>query len=154
MAVPFSRAMHAIHTDNLRPVLVIIGLLLGVLAAWGAWLVFAQVPTYATSQTARLTSQGGVEATFPAEVLPRLQDGQRGEFRLAGAANGGAPGAYAVIIVAIDSTENRVWLAFPEMLPLPAELLADPQGEVALVVARHSPLSLILQAAGLTTAPG
>jgi multidrug resistance efflux pump len=61
----FSTTQHTLHADGFRGTILGVVLIIGLLSAWGAWFIGAQVALYAVSDTARLEIS---QAAHPVEA--------------------------------------------------------------------------------------
>lgn len=152
MSASFSRAMHAIHADSLRPGMAILVVLMVVLIGWSAWLMFARVPFYETSRAATVTPDAVITAVFSPEALKQITSGQTGVFRptIGGVTLITSP--IPVTVSVVDTQRQEVWLTLPAHAKLPVGLTAGTMGEAQILVHQRSPLFLIMEAAGLIPA--
>lgn len=76
MAISFSRSMRSLQSDSFRPSLATLIVASILVAAWFAWLVFASVTIYESSQDWQLERDGSLIVRFPEKTIARLHPGQ------------------------------------------------------------------------------
>lgn len=145
----FPRAARAVHADSLYPGLAILVTLMVLLAGWLLWMVVFKIPFYATSQSARVTPDAMVVASFPGGALAQIQPGQMALF-LPDTETSNLPsssGTLVATVAEVDTRRGRVLLLLPDDPEAHSLLYPGLSGQVHVVVRKQSPLSLIVEAA-------
>ncbi len=76
MAISFSRSMRSLQSDSFRLSLVTLIIASILIAAWFAWLVFAPVTLYESSQDWEETRDGSLLAHFSVDTISQFKPGQ------------------------------------------------------------------------------
>lgn len=147
----FPRSTRVIHADSLAPGLAILIILMLLLLAGGLWLVLFSVPFYQTSQSAHVTPDATIVASFSPEVLQQIQTGQEALF-VPDAEAGGLTetgNTLNATVVDIDAERGQVWLLLDANRAAHSQLFPGLPGQVHVVVDEQSPLSLIIESVGM-----
>jgi hypothetical protein len=143
----FSRTTRAVYADSLQVVMLGLTFVTVLVVGWILWFFFANIHLYATSQTAQLTREGTIRATFPAASVARIRLGQSAFFYFAD--QDGGVNMMRATVAHIDSDRNEVQLLpHVDAISYP-HLQVGEKGQVEVVVEECSPASLVIQAAGL-----
>ncbi len=149
MSISFSRSMRSLQGDSFRPslaALIIAGVLL---LAWMAWLAFAPVTLYETSQEWQVQRDGALIVRFPLETIPRLRPGQPATLTIPAGANQPPQTLSAMVADIPMRTQNRLAPDTIEVALLSGALpAAATGGEIKVEVERVSPLKLLGRASG------
>jgi hypothetical protein len=148
MSISFSRSMRSLQGDSFRPSLaslIIAGVLL---LAWMAWLAFAPVTLYETSQDWQVQRDGSLIVRFPLETIPRLRPGQPATLTLPAGANQPPQTLSAMVADLPMRTQNRLAPDTVKVALLAGALPQEARGEIKIAVETVSPLKLITRASG------
>ncbi len=141
MSITFSRANRAITNDSFRPSLVGLGLTVLVLAAWGAWFVFARVPLYTVSAETQQTREG-VIAKFAPEQIARIRAGQSASVTF------GAQTYDAQVMEIANFAQNRMTPNTVRLAVYASAPLTDAPTRAQIEIERVGPLEYILKNIG------
>ncbi len=156
--MPFVRSIHSLESDHFRRTIVLLLITSALLIAWASWMVLAQVPLYAATQTAQLmvnqedVTQFNIVASFePAIALGRIYPGQPATMRLDGfpwAQYGTIQATVQRVATAIEHGRVQVELTINANPRSQVPLQQGLPGDVEIEVERISPALLLLRAAG------
>jgi hypothetical protein len=149
MSISFSRSMRSLQSDSFRPSLATLIIASILILAWFAWLVFASVTLYETSQDWQVQRDGSLIVRFSEEAVARLHPGQRGTLEVSLVPNQ-APQQLPVMVADTPSrTQNRLTLDTVKVAllsgPLPPTATS---GTIKIAVETVTPLTLITRATG------
>jgi hypothetical protein len=149
MSLSFSRSMRSLQGDSFRPSLATLIVASVLIVAWFAWLVFASVTLYETSQDWELQRDGSLIVHFPEEAVARLRPGQRATLEIQINPNHAPQQLQAIVADTPSRTQNRLASDTVKVSllsgPLPA---AATSGTVKIAVETVTPLTLITRATG------
>ncbi|MBI3913744.1 MAG: hypothetical protein HY327_06110 [Chloroflexi bacterium] len=149
MAISFSRSMRSLHGDSFRPSLATLIVASILIAAWMAWLVFAPVTLYETSQDWQVQRDGSLIVRFPAETIARFRPGQPATLAIQADPNEPPQQLKAIVADIPSRTQNRLASDTVKVTLLSNALPKGTSGgEVKIEVERVSPLTLITRASG------
>jgi len=151
MSISFSRSMRSLHGDSFRPSLATLIIASIFIIAWFAWLVFAQITLYATSQNWELQRDGTLIVHLSDDTVARLRPGQHATLEVASTPNQPAQQLPAMIADTPSRTQNRLapdTVKVTVLAPMPKGATS---GEVKIPVETVSPLTLITRAAEQVT---
>jgi hypothetical protein len=153
MSISFSRSTRALENDSFR--LPVLGLILAglVLAAWGAWFVFARITIQETSTALSLDRDGGVIAFFTPSQLGRIQVGQSASVIIAATSGSPAQILRAEVAQVANRSANRME---PNTVRLYvyATPPATAPAQVQINVQEISPLTFVLRSGQALTTTG
>ncbi|MBI5649376.1 MAG: hypothetical protein HZC40_02850 [Chloroflexi bacterium] len=153
MSLSFSRSMRSLQSDSFRPSLATLVIASILIAAWLAWLAFAPVTLYATSQDWQAQRDGSLSVRFPAEAMARFRPGQSATLALPDGANQPAKNFAAMVADIPSRTQNRLAPDTIKVTLLSGALSKDATGgEVKIAVETVTPLILITRATSQITA--
>ena len=149
MAISFPRSMRSLQSDSFRPSLATLIIASVLIVAWFAWLVFASVTLYETSQDWQVQRDGSLIVRFPQETIARLHPGQRATLQVSLVPNQ-APQQLPAIVADIPSrTQNHLASDTVKVTLTSAALPPTAtSGTVKIAVETVSPLTLITRATG------
>lgn len=148
MAISFSRSMRSLQGDSFRPSLVTLIIASIFIIAWFAWLVFAQLTVYETSQNWDLARDGSLLVHLSEESVTRLRPGQRATLEVQVAPNQPPQQLPAMVADTPSRTQNHLasdTVKVTLLAPMPKGATG---GEVKIQVETVSPLTLITRATG------
>jgi len=147
MSISFSRSMRSLQGDSFRPSLATLIVASVLIIAWFAWLAFAPVTLYETSQEWQVQRDGSLVVRFPEEAVSRLHPGQSATLEVQIMPNQPPTQLQAIVADTPSRTQNRL---APDTVkvsllsePLPA---AATGGTVKIAVETVTPLTLITRA--------
>ncbi|MBI4785610.1 MAG: hypothetical protein HY782_00985 [Chloroflexi bacterium] len=147
MSLSFSRSMRSLQSDSFRPSLATLIIASILIVAWFAWLVFASVTLYESSQDWEIQRDGSLVVRFSEEAVSRLRPGQRATLAVQADPNQSAVQLQAMVADTPSRTQNRL-----EPDTVKVTLLSGPlpkgvsSGQVQVQVETVSPLTLITRA--------
>jgi len=156
--MPFVRSMRSLENDHFQRSIVMLVITAALFAVWASWMVWAQIPLYATTQVAQIVvdqedaTQFKIVASFaPAVALGRIYPGLPATMRLDGfpwAQYGTIQATVRHVATKINDGSVQVELAIiappRSFVPLQQGL----PGEVEIELEQISPALLLLRAAG------
>jgi multidrug resistance efflux pump len=158
MSMPFVRSMRSLETDHFRRAIVMLLIAAALLIAWAGWMVLAQVPLYAATQTAHLmvnhedVARFNIVASFePAVALGRIYPGQTAVMRLDGfpwSQYGTIPATVQRVATEVIDGSVQVELSIIPNARSTVPLQQGLPGAVEIELERISPALLLLRAAG------
>jgi hypothetical protein len=152
MSISFSRSMRSLHSDSFRPSLATLVIASIFIIAWFAWLVFAQITLYETSQNWDLARDGSLLVHLSEESVTRLHPGQRATLEVQVAPNQAPQQLPAMVADTPSRTQNHLapdTVKVTLLAPMPKGATG---GEVKIAVETVSPLTLITRATGQASA--
>jgi hypothetical protein len=152
MSISFSRSMRSLQSDSFRPSLATLIIASVLIIAWFAWLVFAQITLYATSQEWEFQRDGSLIVHLPTESVASLRPGQRGTLETQNLP-GQSPREYPVVIADVPMrTQNHLAADTIKVTSLAGPIPPTATGgTVKIAVETVSPLTLITRAAEQAT---
>lgn len=108
-----------------------------------------KVPFYQTSESAQVTPEALVVANFSADVLPYIQFGQDALFVPGIEADSVAGKPLTATVVDVDTAQGQVLFVLTADRAAQSQLYPGLSGQVRVVVRKRSPLSLLLESAGM-----
>ncbi len=151
MSISFSRSMRSLHGDSFRPSLATLIIASIFIIAWFAWLVFAQITLYATSQDWELQRDGSLIVHLSEDAVTRLRPGQRVTLEVQGTSNQPSQQLPAIVADTPSRTQNRLasdTVRVTLLAPMPKGATG---GQVKIPMETVSPLTLITRAAEQVT---
>ena len=146
MSASFSRSIREMQMETSGRSVVVLLVMGAFLAAWVAWLMLAQVPVYAVSDTAVLITPTHATAQFTPDALPTIKPGQTALLQFEAFSD-----PVPITVVEVDQTlldgrftvQFRLQPASDLNIPLQAGL----NGRVEVEVEQVSPFTLLLRSA-------
>ena len=152
MSISFSRSMRSLQGDSFRPSLVTLIIASIFISAWFAWLVFAQITIYATSQDWEIQRDGSLIVHLPVESVARLRPGQRGTLETQVLPSQSARELPVIIADVPMRTQNHLAADTIRVASLAGPIPPTATGgTVKIAVETVSPLTLITRAAEQAT---
>lgn len=152
MSISFSRSMRSLQSDSFRPSLATLVIASIFIIAWFAWLVFAPITIYATSQDLELQRDGSLIVHLPVESVARLRPGQRGTLEIPALPGQSAREIPVVIADVPMRTQNHLAADTIKVTSLAGPFPPTAtSGTVKIAVETVSPLMLITRAAEQVT---
>ena len=149
MAISFSRSMRSLQSDSFRPSLATLIIASILVAAWFAWLVFASVTLYETSQDWQIERDGSLIVRFPEKTIARLRPGQTAILEIQADPNQPPQQLKAIVADIPSRTQNHLAADTVKVTLLSKVLPKDAAGgEIKIAVESVSPLTLITRASG------
>ena len=153
MSIPFSRSMRSLQADGFRFSLVWLVIAIALLTAWLAWFFLAQITLYETGQFVSITRDGTVVASFSAESLGRIRQGQYALLRFDAAAKEDQAGPIPAIVLNVAPAAQAKGPGRVELYPLPQGASRIPAretltGRVDVEIEYLSPAALVMRASG------
>ncbi len=149
MSLSFSRSLRSLHSDSFRPSLAALIITSILTLAWLAWLVFAPVARYETSQDWQVTRDGSLIVRFSEGTIARLRPGQPATLTLPADSNQPPQTLSAMVADTPSRTQNHLAPDTVKVALLSGRLPKDvSRGEVKIEIERISPLTLLVRASG------
>jgi len=143
--------MRSLQSDSFRPSLATLIVASILVAAWFAWLVFASVTLYETSQDWQIERDGSLIVRFPEKTIARLRPGQTAILEIQADPNQPPQQLKAIVADTPSRTQNRLAADTVKVTLLSGALPKDAAGkvvEIKIAVESVSPLTLITRASG------
>jgi hypothetical protein len=152
MSLSFSRSMRSLQSDSFRPSLATLIIASILILAWFAWLVFASVTLYETSQDWQVQRDGSLIVRFSDETIARLHPGQRGTLEVSLLPSQASQQLPVIVADIPMRTQNHLASDTAKIALLSGSLPPTAtSGTVKIAVETVSPLTLITRATGQVT---
>ncbi len=151
MSISFSRSMRSLQSDSFRPSLATLIIASILIVAWFAWLVFARVTLYESSQDYQIQRDGALIVRYPQETIVGLRPGQTAIVEIRSDPNQPPQQLPAIVADTPSRTQNHLAADTVKVTLLGDKLPQDATGQVKIAVESVSPLTLITRASGQLT---
>jgi hypothetical protein len=147
MSVSFPQTMRSLKSENIRPSLFALIIIILLLAGWFMWFFFANVPVYQASTDLTINREGLLVATYSKQVASKIRLGQPVTLKLKQTTDHAAANLNGVVMDILKTTDEKyrnveIYLFSPEEIP------SSPSGQVMIEVDSVSPASLVVESTG------
>jgi hypothetical protein len=146
---PFAETNRSLKTDNFYPSLVGMVLIILVLIGWGGWFLSPVIPIYQSSRQVIASADGYVTATFSPQAAAKIHYKQEAYLYLQGSQ---ASAPILLVVTDVDQETGQVDLVIQNKAGFAQLSGSFAINHLDVLIAYNSPIYLVLQAAGLSSA--